>query len=418
MTEEFGLPDSAPGQYIPLREDAPYHRAYYPDNLPPSIELTDDIVDQLAEAMHSLGRLDGLTSEVENPTAVFASFLYKEAEQSSQVEGTGVTVSDIVESELTSSRAATSVDPSERDIQEARNYVLAIEEAFDYLQTAGRDRANITVELLKSLHETLMEEARADEEDPLPGEFRPDLAYIKEQTEPWKDPVRFVPPKPDMATSRMTDLESYIQSDGRYPDLVDIALIHYQFETIHPFRDGNGRVGRLLVVILLYCSDILLNPVLYLSSFLNRYRDNYADLLLAVSESGAWTDWIQFFLDGIRQQADEAFVRAKLLLRKRREYSARYEDGASSTARLAQELFGKPYVTKEEAADLIDMSYGSGRNAVEALVDDGVLVPHTERKWGRVYRADEILDIIERDETALPDPATLIAADETGRLST
>lgn len=417
MRDEFTLPDSAPGRYIPLREDAPHHRAYYPDNLPPSLDLTDEIVDELARAMHSLGRLDGVTSEVENATAVFASFLYKEAEQSSQVEGTGVTVSDIVESELTDKRVSGSAGPSEKDIQEARNYIQAVEEGLEYLKTAGRDRSSITTELIKSLHETLMEEGRTDEDDPLPGEFRPELAYIKEQTEPWKDPVRFVPPKPDMARSRMEDLESYVQSNGQYPDLIDIALVHYQFETVHPFRDGNGRVGRLLVVLLLYCSDILVNPVLYMSSYINRHRDNYADLLLHVSERGAWTDWIQFFLTGLRQQADEGFVRAKLLLHKRREYRDTYEDAANSTARLAQELFGRPYVTIQEAADLIDMSYESGRKAVDALVDDGVLVPHTERKWGRIYRADEVLDIIERDEATLPDPADLIDSDTTGRLS-
>ncbi|MCU4800248.1 Fic family protein [Halobacteria archaeon HArc-gm2] len=417
MSDEFTLPDSAPGRYIPLREDAPHHRAYYPDNLPPSIELTDEIVDELTRAMHSLGRLDGVTSEVENATTVFSSFLYKEAEQSSQVEGTAVTVSDIIESELTDGAPAGSTDPSEKDIQEARNYIRAVKEGLGYLQTAGRSRSNITTELVKSLHETLMETGRTDEDDPLQGEFRPDLAYIKEDTEPWKDPVRFVPPKPDMARARMADLESYIQSDGQYPDLIDIALTHYQFETIHPFRDGNGRVGRLLVVLLLYCADILVNPILYLSSYINQRRDTYADLLLHVSERGAWKEWIQFFLTGLRKQADEGFVRAKLLLRKRREYRETYDEAATSTARLAQALFSKPYISIREAADLIDMSYESGRKAVDVLVDDGVLVPHTERKWGRLYRADEILDIVERSETALPEPADLIDNDVTGRLS-
>lgn len=417
MVDEFRLPESAPGRYIPLRDDAPHHRAYYPDSLPPSLELTDEIIEELARAMHSLGRLDGVTSEVENATAVFASFLYKEAEQSSQVEGTAVTVSDIIESELTNQHGSTGAGPSEKDIQEARNYIRAVEEGLEYLQTAGRDRANVTTELVKSLHETLMEEARTDEDDPLPGEFRPDLAYIKERTAAWKDQVRFVPPKPEMARSRMDDLESYIQSGGQYPSLVDIALVHYQFETVHPFRDGNGRVGRLLVVILLYCSDILVNPVLYLSSYLNRHRDAYADLLLDVSESGNWAEWVRFFLTGLREQADEAFVRAKLLLRKRREYRGRFADAPTSTAKLAQELFGSPYVTIGEAADRIEMSYESGRNAIDDLVDEGVLVPHTERKWGRIYRAEEVVDIIERDEAALPDPVDVIDSDRTGRLS-
>jgi Fic family protein len=420
MRDEFGLPDEAPGRYIPLRDDASYHRAYRPDPLPPTIEISGETLEELAGAMHELGRLDGIVGEVEDGSAVFASFLYKEAEQSSQVEGTRVTVSDILESQL-EGEAETS-DPDEEsshrlDVQEASNYVEALQEGIDYFDVAGRSRSSVTTELLKQLHGTLMEEGRTDEPDPLPGEFRDDIVHIREQNAGWKDPVRFVPPTPDVASSRMSDLETYIQNGGSYPDLVDCALVHYQFETIHPFTDGNGRLGRLLVALLLYASDILLSPVLYLSSYINRNREEYTDKLLAVSEAGEWEPWIRFFLSGLREQAREAFVRAKLLLEKRREYRRHYEDQRDSVNKLVRTLFEGPFLTIEEAADRIDMSYQTGRTVVEQLVDDGVLVRATEREWGAVYRAAEIMDILERDSQRLPDPDELITSSERGQPS-
>lgn len=412
MSDEFQLPEIAPGKYIPLRPDAPHHRAYYPNPLPPRIELGVDLIEKLADAMLALGRLDGLGSEVSNPGAVFSSFVYKEAEQSSQVEGTKVTVSDIYQYDLSGNRVVPDdSDSSERDIREARNYVSALHEGLSYFQTAGRSRDTVTIELIKSLHETLMEKGRSDEDDPLPGEFRPGLAYIEENNEAWKDPVRFVPPKPNMAEGRMHDLEEYIQSGGQYPDLVDIGLIHYQFETIHPFKDGNGRVGRLLVVLLLHCSDLLVNPLLYPSSYIQRHRSEYADRLLEVSEAGAWDEWLDFFLTAMKQQADEAFVRAKLLLERRREYMDRYEDEAKSVRRLSEAIFEQPYLTVREAEDLIDMSYQSANTAVDRLEADGVLEEITGNQKNRVFRAAEVMDIVERAASDVPDSDDIIATD-------
>src|SRR6056297_3278042 len=178
MGEEWRLPDS-PGRYMPLRADQPLSKAYFPDNLPPTIELSEDVVAELAQAMHALGRLDGLVSEVDDPGAVFSSFVYKEAEQSSQVEGTAVTVSDIYQLEVDE---YTVEADHERDIREAKNYIRALRDGMDYLDTAGRSRDSLTVGLVKRLHETLMERGRTDEDDPLPGEFRPGLAYIEETT--------------------------------------------------------------------------------------------------------------------------------------------------------------------------------------------------------------------------------------------
>lgn len=154
----------------------------------------------------------------------------------------------------------------------------------------------------------------------------------------------------------MDALFEYVRTGRGWPDLIDTALVHYQFETIHPFKDGTGRVGRILVVLMLLCSDILVNPVLYPSSYFNRQRSAYTDLLLTVSERGEWNDWIRFVLEGMHQQADEAFVRAKLLVEKRHEYEIAYEESPRSVRLLARELFADPYFTVAEAADMIDTS--------------------------------------------------------------
>lgn len=407
MGEEWRLPD-APGQYMPLRGDQPLSKAYFPNNLPPTIELSEDVVNELARAMHALGRLDGLVSEIDNPGAVFSSFVYKEAEQSSQVEGTAVTVSDIYRLEVDELSVEDADREHERDVREAKNYIRALGEAMEYLDTAGRARDSLTTELVKRLHETLMERGRTDEEDPLPGEFRPGLAYIEEETELGAPRARFVPPPPHAVEGNMRSLMEYVQTGRGWPDLIDAALVHYQFETIHPFKDGNGRIGRVLIVLMLLCTDILVNPVLYPSSYFNRRRSEYTDLLLAVSEQGAWDEWLLFFLKGMHQQATEAFVRAKLLVHKRQEYEETYESAPNSVRTLAGAIFSEPYFTVSEAADMINMTYQSANNAVNRLEEDEVVVEITGQEQNRVFKAADIMDIVERPPSELPDPSDLV----------
>lgn len=409
MKDDYSLP-GAPGKYLPLREDKPFARAYFVDSLPPRFEqfdLSDDVINELADAMHALGRLDGLATEVDNPGAVFSSFVYKEAESSSQVEGTAVTVSDIYKHEIEEDKASPPATGHQKDVREARNYIRALDEAMDYLEVAGSSRESITLELIKNLHETLMEKGRTDEEDPLPGEFRPGLVAIRETNEAGFTKTRFIPPKPDAAESYMENLEEYIQSPSRFPDLIDIALIHYQFETIHPFKDGNGRVGRLLIVLMLACCDLLNYPLLYPSSYFNRRRDEYADHLLAVSEEGEWRDWILFFLRGIREQSTEAFVRARLLLEKRREYEEEYADAPESVQRLVDSLFSEPYFSVNEAAERIDMTYPSAKNAVDRLEKDGIVTELTGKQKYRVFEASEVMEIVEKPAKQLPEPKEL-----------
>jgi Fic family protein len=418
MRDGYDLPPDAPGQYMPLRTNEPLAKMYLPERLPPRVDLSEAVISECARAMWALGRLEGLGSEVENPGAVFSSFVYKEAEQSSRVEGTAVTVSDIYRYDVDEATVrGTAESDHEADIREARNYILALEDAVSYLRTAGFDRDNITLELVTSLHEQLLEEGRTDEEEPLPGEFRPGFAVIEEENPHAPGTrIRFIPPKSGSVPGLMDDLAGFIQQGSSWPTLVDIAVTHYQFETIHPFKDGNGRVGRLLAVLLLVASGLLHYPMLYLSSFIERHRDEYADRLLAVSEEGAWDEWLQFFLRGIREQAEEAFVRAKLLIDTRKQYESRYADAAPSTRQLARSLFENPYFSVTEAENQIGVSYATANNAVERLETDGIIEETTGREWGRVFRATEVMEIVERDARSLPDANDLVDIEQAWQL--
>jgi len=400
MKDGYLIDSPAPGKYLSADSGAslPASKFYLPNDLPPSIDLSPTVIEANGRAMHSLGRLDGFWSEIDDPDTAFGLFVYKEAEQSSQVEGTQVTVSDMLRKGADS-----------KDVREARNYAEALRSATNALVREGRSRETLSLDLVKSLHESLMESDRTDE-DPRPGEFRSGYVWIEEDSESgFGTRVRFVPPKASVARSKMENFEKYMQSGGEYPDLVDIGLLHYQLETVHPFVDGNGRVGRLLIVLMLIASDILVHPLFYLSSYIRRNRDEYTDLLLAVSEAGEWDAWLEFFLNGIKEQADEAFSRAKLLLQLRTAYRDRYSDAAPSVRDLVDAVFAEPIFTVSRAADLIDMSYPAANKAVGRLEADGVLEEQTGKERYREFQATEVLEVLNRDVEEIPSPGELIA---------
>ena len=403
MKEGHLIDTPAPGVYRPVDSSAgvPFAKFYKPDVLPPEIELSKDVIQAYGRAMHALGRLDGFWSEIEDPESVFGLFVYKEAEQSSQVEGTRVTVSDMyVEGE------------DSKDVREARNYAGALKKTAKQLAEAGRSRQNLSLELIRDLHAELMEEGRTDDEDPLPGEFRPSYAWIEEDASGFGTRIRFAPPKPSIAVSRMEDFQEYLQSEGEYPDLIDIGILHYQLETIHPFVDGNGRVGRLLIVLMLMADGVLLHPLFYLSSYIRRNRDEYTELLLEVSEEAAWNEWLTFFLTGLKTQADEAFVRAKLLLHLRAYYGEEYADAAPSVRRLTKIIFTEPVFTVSRAAELIDMTYPAANNAIKRLHDDGVLRERTGKERYQEFQADEVLDTLNRHIEDIPSPESFMEQED------
>ncbi|WP_157972574.1 Fic family protein, partial [Saliphagus sp. LR7] len=259
---------------------------YRPESLPPEIEYTDDVLRVYGDAQYALGRLATLHRNVDNENLLIAPFVVREAAMSSQIEGTNVTVSDIILHDIETSPQRSAADS--RDVREAYNYVDAIRQGFDRF-TAGEQ---FSVELICDLHETVLSDVRGVEEQP--GELRDVPVYIG-SPDGSAATARFVPSNPETIDLLLEQLVSYMNS-GSYPPLIDVAITHYQFETIHPFRDGNGRLGRLLMMLQLYDSDLLSEPYLYLSAYFNRHRQQYLDYLLAVSRDGDWEQWIVFVL--------------------------------------------------------------------------------------------------------------------------
>lgn len=402
MKKGYLVDEPSPGKYLPADSAAklPAAKFYLPEDLPPKLDLSTNIYYAHGRAMHSLGRLDGFLSEVDDPDTALGLFVFKEAEQSSQVEGTQVTVSDMLRKEADS-----------KDVREARNYVSALQEAAGQLKEEGHSRENLSNDLVKSLHESLMESGRTDDEDPRPGEYREQYVWIEEDVG-FGQKIRFVPPKSDIAIRKMDNFEGYMQSNGEYPDLIDIGILHYQIETIHPFLDGNGRVGRLLIVLMLMATDILVYPLFYLSSYIRRNRDKYTDLLLEVSEENKWEEWLLFFLEGIKEQADEAFSRAKLLINLQDKYKQKYEDSRPSVSELTEAIFREPVFTVSRASELIDRSYPATNSAIDILMEDGVIQETTGKERYREFQAEEVLDILNKSADEIPSPGEIISGGE------
>jgi Fic family protein len=302
---------------------------------------------------------------------------------SSQIEGTAVTVSDIVlhEPDGDPERSAA----SEHDIREAYNYVAAVQRGFDRLEQGDEiDRA-----LICALHESLLLDVRG--EDKRPGEIRETPVIIGPNQNP--EDARFIPAHSTHVPMLLDHLIAYNRMEN-YPPLIDIVLSHYQFETIHPFRDGNGRLGRLLIMLQLYEAGLIDDPYLYLSAYFNRNRTEYFDKMLTVSKDGAWEEWVLFALTAISEQAYDAYECGHKLLELRATYLEQYE-GYPAVRDVVTHLFEEPYLQAVRAQEATGGSKKAGYNAIDMLSEDGVIDEITGKDRGKVYRAPEILAIVE-----------------------
>lgn len=375
--EQFN-PDEIPGELVNSGGDL----AFQPEPLPPEISIEGELLEVFTKANTKVGQLSGIGRRVDNPNMLISPFIYKEAVVSSKIEGIRVTLSDVYEYEA--GRENGSSEARRNELREVHNYVKALFQGIEEFEDG------IDLDLIRDLHATLMEDGRGEEKRP--GEFRDTQVFIGGRG----DEARFVPAPPEVVPFAMENLMTYIQTGGSYLPLADIGLVHYQFEAIHPFRDGNGRMGRLLIMLMMCDNELLPDPYLYPSSYFNRNREEYTDRLLAVSRDDAWEEWLSFFLEGIAQQAHEAFARASELLDLREEYHETYQDEANSVSHLAAEIFTKPYITVNEAADLLDMTYSAANTAVSRLVQDDVLEEITGQSRNRVFRSKEVFDIIQK----------------------
>jgi Fic family protein len=358
--------------------------AFVPAPLPPKLSFDDRTVLLLSRADAALSELSGLGRHLPNPLLLITQYVRREAVLSSRIEGTKTNLSDLLLEEL--QPGATQRDPD--DVREVRNYVAAL----DYGAKALR-RLPLSLRLVKEIHAGLMKGVRGGHATP--GEFRRSQNWIGPPGSTLKD-ATYVPPPPHELMTSLVEWEKFLHRRDTMPELVQCALIHEQFEAIHPFLDGNGRVGRLLITLFLMERGRLSQPLLYLSAYFEAQRAEYYRRLQTVRTQGDWIGWIKYFLIGVEETAREAVHRAGMLMDLRESNRKRLASHAKSLLLLDQ-LFINPYVTVARAAKLIRSSNPTARQAIERLRRLGMLHETTGKKWGKVYLAKPILRIIERD---------------------
>ncbi len=363
--------------------------AFVPNPLPPPIEYDREMVQLLSDADRALGRLAGIGESLPNPHLLIAPYIRREAVLSSRIEGTQASLSDLLYFE-----AAEEAPPRAPDVQEIRNYVLAMEYGLKRLE-----KLPLSLRLVREIHGRLMEGVRGEEKRP--GEFRQGQNWIGPPGCSLADATFGPPPAPEMIEA-LGEWEKFLHEGKDIPPLVQCALIHHQFEAIHPFVDGNGRVGRLLITFFLCEGGHLHEPLLYLSAFFEQYRDEYYTRLLEVSRSGDWIGWIRFFLRGIATQASAARVDSERIVALQKSYRQMFQKRKASPTALAivDELFLNPYVTATRLAKRLNVSFPTVQTTIDWLLKIGILREITGRQRNRVYCAEELLRAIEGQPVA------------------
>jgi Fic family protein len=370
------------------------HWTFLPDALPPPVTLDLPLARQLSEADQALGELAGVGRMLPNPHLLIRPFLRREAVLSSRIEGTVTRLDQLFLFEA---------QPDEvhhpADAEEVRNYVLAMEHGL----TRVREGSPFTLQLLREVHAILLRGVRGG--DKRPGEIRSRPVLLGRAGQTYED-ARFVPPCHTTLEPLLQDFVRFLREERSLPVVLQVALMHYQFETIHPFNDGNGRVGRLLIPLMLCERGSLPQPLLYLSAFFEQHRQEYYDRLLEVSRRGAWNDWLSFFAGGVAEQARDANARARRLLDLWQEYRHRAAGVVRSPAvlRLIDELFASPFLTANRAKDVTEVSFKNAQRMVDRLAAAGILREVTGQKRYRVYCAEEILRLLDEPLIAAPAP--------------
>lgn len=383
----------APGRVIRVGQGKAMYHAFVPDALPPGFELDPALILTLSEADRALGELAGLGRAIANPSLLVHPFIRQEAVLSSRIEGTQADLADLYGYEA-GQLLLPGVKPPMSDVREVFNYVRAMEYGLDRLRDLP-----VSLRLLREVHGTLMEGVRGDRATP--GEFRTSQNWIGPPGCLLAQASYVPPPVPEM-TEALAAFERYLHADDGLPPLVRLACIHYQFEAIHPFIDGNGRIGRLLAPLLMVAWGLLPHPLLYLSVFFERRRDDYYRLLMAVSTDGAWREWAEFFLRGVATQARDAVSRAKRLQDLQAAWrEALHKERASSVAlRLADMLFHRPILTIPVVGEVLGVSYPAAKSAVAKLEAIGALRQVAADGAAKTYAAMGILDIVSGPEGA------------------
>ena len=354
--------------------------AFVPAPLPPDIDYDRDLVLALSRADAALSELSIAGEQLPNPHLLIAPYLRQEAVLSSRIEGTHTTLSELLIDEV-----AGTEPERDSDLREVRNYVTALEYGLERLHDLP-----LSLRFVRELHERLMEGVRGAHMTP--GEFRRSQNWIGRPGSTLAT-ATYVPPPVIEMTEALGAWELFLHERGSLPDLIQCALMHEHFEAIHPFLDGNGRVGRLLITLFLTERGRLTQPLLYLSAYIEAHRSDYYDALLRVRTHGDWRGWLLYFLEGVRQTAERAAEQARDLTRIREEYRQRVQDKPKALA-LVDEVMRSPYLTVAEAQRLLGVTNPTARTAVLTLVEAGLLEEVGDRKWRRLYVAKPVLEAL------------------------
>ena len=358
------------------------YRAYLPAPLPPPLTWDQDLTVSLSAADRAIGGLAGEGRRLPNPHLFIRSLVRKEAVLSSRIEGTQATLGELLAAEADAAAVRSSAD-----LQEVGNYVTALEYGLKRLETLP-----VSLRLVRELHECLMRGVRGDAATP--GEFR--------RSQNWIGPpgctlenATYVPPPPSELMACLDSWERFLHDDA-LPPLVHAALAHAQFEAIHPFLDGNGRVGRLLITLLLAEREIIPSPLLYLSGFFEATREEYYERLLGVTEGGGWEEWLIYFLRGVTLQSQDAVDRIRLIDDLFAKWKHGLARGRSQITERALDLFAEnPFWTVGGVAGRLEVAFTTAQRAIDRLEAAGIVAQVGRRQRNRVYCAEEILNVLE-----------------------
>jgi len=367
-------------------------KAFVPATFPPTDLRLDVLADQMERATFALGRLVGSAEVLPDPDLFVFMYVRREAVLSSQIEGTEASLVDLLEYEAQLERGDRRID-----VREITNYIAALRYGLDRVSDLP-----LSLRLIREIHQELMTGVRGGEPSKTPGEFRRSQNWIGG---PSPRTARFVPPPVEEMYACLYELEAFLHADSELPILIRVALAHAHFETVHPFLDGNGRVGRLLITFMLVHEKVLSEPILYLSIFFKRYRQDYYDRLQAIREKGDWEGWLAFFLEGVATVSTEATATARQIVTLREEtrveISQKLGRRTGSALDLLEALFRHPIVDVKRVKQVTRLSQPAANALTNAMADVGILREVTGRKTYRVFAFDRYLDLFqEKDERA------------------
>ena len=363
------------------------YESFRPAPLPPNppIEVSGELLTKLIDANKKIATLEGLSSRIPNMGLFVSMYVRKEALLSSQIEGTQCTLEDILNPLIE--------ENTNRDVSDVVNYIRATEFALERLKTLP-----LCNRLIKETHAVLLESVRGQEKNP--GEFRYSQNWIGGQGSTLKK-TRYIPPNPEDMLTAMSDLEKYINSDDTLDPLIQAALIHYQFETTHPFLDGNGRVGRLLITLFLMEKDILSTPALYISYYLKMNRIEYYDRMTQVRRTGDYEQWISFFLQAFADSAEDAIHTIDRLTalhdKSTKLFDSLTKRQRTSVLKVFSYLESNPIIDIQKTATTLEMSYNTVSKVVSILIEDGILKQTDKSGKAKIYSYTEYLDILRKD---------------------